>query len=285
MSRASIKGTIRKIRNGDRHNARSGIWLKLKLLKTLVQRDLESKYKGSVLGNLWPVLNQLAMLLIYTYVFSIVLRVKANMAELPGGQIGFGMWLFAGLLPWGAFMNGFLQASESVVNQSNLVKKVVFPLTLLPLVPICSGFIESLLGFVLLIVVVGIGANALHATLWLFPFILLTHFLFTAGLGYLVAALTVFLRDIPQSLRVLISLWFYLTPIVYPPDLIPEPWKDWVLAFNPMAAIVQIYRDIILVGRIQHGMEWGVTTLVAVVLFYVGLNLYRRLSPAFSDVL
>lgn len=114
-------------------------WAKLNLLKTLVQRDLEARYKGSFLGNLWPLLNQMSQLLIYTYVFAIVLQVKLSLKGLPeDNSFEFGLWLFAGLLPWIAFSGGLLQSTNSVVAQPNLVKKVVFPLTLLPLVPILS---------------------------------------------------------------------------------------------------------------------------------------------------
>ncbi|NER84142.1 MAG: ABC transporter permease, partial [Leptolyngbya sp. SIO1D8] len=122
-------------------------WAKLDLLKTLVQRDMETHYKGSILGNLWPLINQLAQLLIYTYVFAIVLRVKLTLRGLPAdNSFVFGLWLFAGLLPWIAFSTGLTQASRAVVAQPNLVKKVVFPLTLLPLVPVLTSFVESTFG-------------------------------------------------------------------------------------------------------------------------------------------
>ncbi|MBD0389352.1 MAG: ABC transporter permease, partial [Nostoc sp. C3-bin3] len=122
------------------------LWAKFDLLRTLVRRDLEARYKGSILGNLWPLLNQLSQLLIYTYVFSIVLRVKLSIESLPENNFTFGLWLFAGLLPWIAFSGGLMQSASSVLGQPNLVKKVVFPLTLLPLVPILSTFIESSFG-------------------------------------------------------------------------------------------------------------------------------------------
>lgn len=127
------------------------LWVKFDLLRTLVRRDLEGRYKGSILGNLWPLLNQLSQLLIYTYVFSIVLKVKLTLKTLPENNFTFGLWLFAGLLPWIAFTSGLIQSANSVVTQSNLVKKVVFPLALLPLVPILSTFIESSFGLMALI--------------------------------------------------------------------------------------------------------------------------------------
>ncbi|WP_340643506.1 ABC transporter permease [Phormidium pseudopriestleyi] len=259
--------------------------IKLNLLKTLVQRDLAARYKGSVLGNLWPLLNQLSQLLIYTYVFSIILKVRLPATNLPENSFTFGLWLFAGLVPWIAFTTGFMQAANVVVGQPNLVKKVVFPLSLLPLVPVLSAFIESTFGLMALIVMLAISSDTLHPTLFLLPLVWVTQLLFTAGLGYLTAGFTVFLRDIPQSLIVLVNLWFYLTPICYPATVIPEQWRELVFWLNPMAAIAETYRDIILVGEINHPGEWAVATLISLAIFGLGLWSYRRLRPAFADVI
>ena len=261
-------------------------WTKFDLLRTLVRRDLEARYKGSVLGNLWPLLNQLSQLLIYTYVFSIILKVKLSLKGLPAdNNIVFGLWLFAGLLPWIAFTGGLLQSATSVIGQPNLVKKVVFPLALLPLVPILSTFIESAFGLAALIVLVGISSHSLHGTLALLPLVWLPQLLLTAGLGYFTAGLTVFLRDIPQTLGVIINLWFYLTPIVYPASVIPEAWRNWVFYLNPLAAIAEVYRDLVLVGEVTHWLEWAIAWVISVVVFLAGLWVYRKLRPAFADVL
>jgi lipopolysaccharide transport system permease protein len=257
----------------------------LELLKTLVQRDLAARYQGSILGNLWPVVNQLAQLFIYTYVFSLVLKVKLSLTGIPSNHFTFGLWLFAGLIPWTAFVSGLMQAAVSVVAQPNLVKKVIFPLALLPLVPILSAFIESTFGLMALIVLLVISTQTLHGTLVLLPLIWVPQLLLTAGLSYLVAGMTVFLRDIPQSLALVTNLWFYLTPIVYPIAVIPEQWRQWVFRLNPLAAIAEVYRDLILVGAVQHGLEWGITTVVSLGVFYTGIWVYRRLRPAFADVL
>lgn len=259
-------------------------WVKLDLLKTLVQRDLEARYKGSILGNSWSILNQLAQLIVYTYLFSIVLRVKLSLHGLPANNFTFGLWMFAGLIPWIAFTTGFSGAATSVISQPNLIKKVVFPLALLPLVPICTAFVESSFGIMLLITFVAFSSKIIHATLWLFPLIWLPQLLLTAGLGYLVAGLTVFLRDIPQTIAVLLNLWFYVTPIVYPASLIPEQWRFLVFWLNPMTTIVEIYRDLVLVGEVQHWQELGVLWGIAVIVFAIGFVVYRRLRPAFADV-
>ena len=258
---------------------------KFNLLRTLVRRDLEARYKGSVLGNLWPLLNQLSQLLIYTYVFAIVLQVKLSLKGVPANNITFGLWLFAGLLPWIAFIGGLTQATTSVTAQPNLVKKVVFPLALLPLVPILAAFIESSFGLIALIILFAISTHTFHATLALLPLVWLPQLMLTAGLGYLLAGLTVFVRDIPQTLAVVLNLWFYLTPIVYPASAIPEKWRIYIFWLNPIAAISEVYRDLILVGHIHHWGELAVATLIANVVFLLGLWCYRRLRPAFADVL
>lgn len=261
-------------------------WANLGLLSTLVRRDMTARYKGSILGNLWPLVNQLATLLIYTYVFAIVLQVKLELDGLAGNSsLVFGLWLFAGLLPWLVFNNGLQQAANSVVSQPNLVKKVVFPLSLLPLVPIFSGFLENTFGLVALIAFVAFFHQTLNVTLLLLPLVWLPLLLLTVGLGYSAACLTVFVRDIPQTLTVVLNLWFYATPIIYPAELIPPPFQQWVFWLNPLAAIAAMYRDLILVGEVSHWGEWAVATALSAIICLLGFGLYRKLKIAFADVL
>ncbi|PZV18253.1 MAG: ABC transporter permease [Pseudanabaena sp.] len=281
-----MNGVIRKTKKLKRFLPVSDRqWAKFDLLRTLVRRDLEARYKGSILGNLWPLVNQLSQLLIYIYVFSVVLKVKLSLQGLPDNSFTFGLWIFAGLLPWISFVGGLTQASGSVVSQPNLVKKVVFPLALLPLVPVLSAFIESAFGLIALIFFVALMTHTLHATLALLPLVWLTQLLLTAGLGYLTAGLTVFLRDIPQTLGLVLNIWFYMTPIIYPASSIPETFRSWVFWLNPIAAIAEVYRDIILVGEIKHWSEWGVASAMSVIMLYCGFTVYKRLRPAFADVL
>ena len=262
---------------------------KFDLLVTLVQRDLAARYKGSVLGNFWTLIQQLTQLLIFTYVFSIVLKVKLSQTQLPtsplaGNNLLFALWLFAGLIPWSAVTGSLIPAASSVIAQPNLVKKVVFPLTLLPLVPIVTAFIDSTIGLTMLIVTLGLFAQTIHWTIFLLPLVWVPQLLLTAGMGYAVASLTVFLRDIPQTLGIGISFLFYLTPIMYPPDLIPLPFRDW-MRWNPFAVIVELYRDFTLWGSLQHGWEWSYLWVISTIVFWGGVSMYRRLSPAFADVL
>ncbi|MGI0490381.1 ABC transporter permease [Alkalinema pantanalense CENA528] len=268
----------------------SQLWVKIDLLKTLVQRDLAARYKGSVLGNFWTLINQLTQLLIYTYVFSVVLQIKLQQkgglphTALSNNNLLFALWLFAGLVPWTAVTGSLMAAATSVTNQPNLVKKVVFPLTLLPLVPIVSTFVDSAIGLVVLIAFLGFATQTVHGTLLLLPLVWIPQLMLTAGLGYLVAGLTVFLRDIPQTIGIVINLLFYLTPIMYPADLIPQPFRAWAL-WNPFTVIAEVYRDLVLWGTVQHLGEWAYLWAVATIVFGLGAWMYRRLTPAFADVL
>jgi lipopolysaccharide transport system permease protein len=281
-----MRGAVQKARTFSRQlRSNHPLGMKLNLLKTLVQRDLEARYKGSVLGNLWPLLNQISQLFIYTYVFSIVLKVKLSLQGVPDNHFNFGLWLFAGLLPWSAFSGGLIQAAGSVVGQSNLVKKVVFPLALLPLVPILSTFVEGSLGLMALILMVAVSTHTIHSTLCLLPLIWMPQLLLTAGLGYLMAGLTVFLRDIPQTMGVILNLWFYATPIIYPLSAIPEPLRPWIVWFNPMTAIAESYRDMIILGKLEHLRQLASTSVLSIIIFLIGLNCYRKLRPGFADVL
>lgn len=260
-------------------------WIKFDLLRTLVQRNLEVRYKGSIIGNLWPLVNQISQLLIYTYVFAIVLKVKLSLNGLPENNFTFGLWLFAGLLPWIAFTGGLTQGASAVITQPNLVKKVIFPLELLPLVPVLSAFIESAFGLIVLIFFVALTTHTLHITLALLPLVWLTQLLLTFGLSYMVAGLTVFVRDIPQMLVVVLNLWFYVTPIIYPASAIPEAFRGLVFWLNPIAAIAEVYRDIIIIGKITHWGEWAIASAMSAIIFYFGYTVYNRLRPEFADVL
>ena len=262
-------------------------WDKLDLLSILVKRDLETHYKGSILGILWPLIKQLSQLLIYTYVFSVVLKVKLSDRGLSTGDANFtfGLWLFAGLLPWLTFSTGLTQAARVVLQQKNLVTKVVFPLELLPLVPALSAFLESTFGLMALVTFSVFLNQSFHTTLLLLPLVWLPQLLLTVGLSYLTAALTVFIRDIPQVLGIILNLWFYGTPILYPANLIPEPIQTLVLWLNPLAAITAMHRDVVLIGTISHWQVWAVATVISAGICSFGYWTYDKLRSAFADVL
>ncbi len=257
----------------------------LDLLTMLLIRDLDARYKGSLLGKFWPLITQASQIALYTYVFGVILRVRVNIEGLPGTNLAFGIWLFAGLIPWLAFTGGLNQAAHSVTGHPNLVKKVVFPLSLLPIVPVLSSLVENSFGLVPLLIVFALIAHQIHATVLLLPFVWIVQILFTLGFSYIVAGLTVYVRDVPQTVSIILNIWFYLTPIVYPRSAIPARFRDFIFSINPMIAFVDAYRGLILSGRFDQWREFGAATIFSLIVFTLGFSLYRRLQPAFADVL
>ncbi len=257
----------------------------LDLLSMLLIRDLDARYKGSLLGKFWPLITQASQIALYTYVFGVILGVRVNIPGLADTKLAFGIWLFAGLLPWLAFTGGLMQAAHAVTGQPNLVKKVVFPLPLLPMVPVLSSLVENSFGLLPLLALFALLTHQIHATVLLLPFVWVVQILFTLGFAYIVAGLTVYLRDVPQSVSIILNIWFYLTPIVYPRTAIPVRLRSFIFSANPMVAFVDAYRSLILSGRFDQWTEFASATIFSLVVFTVGFSLYRRLQPAFADVL
>lgn len=262
-------------------------WYKLDLLKDLVQRDLAARYKGSVLGSGWALIKQLAQLLIYTYLFSVVLKVDPSDRGVPTGNanVTYSLWLFAGLLPWLTFSSSLSSAARVVLQQRNLVTKVIFPLELLPLIPVLSAFLESTFGLVVLILFTTTLSQTLHITLLLLPLAWLPQLLLTVGLAYLTAALTVFLRDIPEMVDIFLRVWFYATPILYPLDLVPDPIRTLITWLNPLTAVVATYREVILLGEISSWQMWSVAVGLSAIVCGLGYWVYQHLRSTFADIL
>ena len=263
--------------------------MKLNLLRVLVQRELAARYKGSIFGNFWSVAHQITQLVIYTYVFAVVLKVKLSQSAIPqtgriDDQLLFALWLFGGLIPWNAMTLSFMGSSTAVISQPNLVKKVVFPLVLLPLVPIATAFFDSTIGMMILIAAVAFALKTIHMTMFLLPLVWIPQLMLTAGIGYLLAGFTVFLRDIPQTVTIAVNLLFYLTPIMYPIEAVPEMFRP-IMKWNPAGILADLYRDLILWGEVRHLQEWGLLWILSAIVFTIGITVYRRLRPAFADVL
>ena len=257
----------------------------LDLLGMLLKRDLDARYKGALLGKLWPLINQAVQIVIYTVVFSTIMVAHVDIPGLNNSKLAFGVWLFTGLLPWIGFAGGISASATAVISQPNFVKKIVFPLPLLPVVPVITALIESLFGLLPLLIVVVAITHKLQPTILLLPIVWVVQALFTIGLAYVAAAITVYLRDIPQSIATILNVWFYLTPIIYPLSTLPAPVRRFVKFANPMTAFVDVYRALTLAGEIRDPAVLLCAGIWTVVVFVVGFTLYRRLQVAFADVL
>ncbi len=249
------------------------------LLKNLLLRDIRAKYKGSVFGALWTIINPLIMLLLYTYVFSIVLGVKWNTGQ---DTISFVMYLFCGLFPWMAFQEAISRSTNSIVENGSLLKSYPFPAKLLPFQIVISSMLNQLIGFAILIVVMLIVHLPFTKMFLLIPIVLLIQFAFTLGLAWFFSSINVFFRDISSSLGIILLMWMFATPIFYPESIVPENLK-FIITINPLAHIVEAYRNLLLEGKCLQTQRVVILLISSIVSLAAGYGLFNRTQQRFTD--
>ncbi len=248
------------------------------LLKELVKRDFQGRYAGSLLGLVWSFVQPLWMLLLFTFVFSTVMKITP--VGIRSGN--FAVFLFCGLLPWMALNEGVVRAATAVTENASLVKKLRFPSELLVLSAVLGALLhEAIAGVIFLVVLVLLGEMSWGGL----PLLLLAvplQIALTLGLGLLMGSINVFFRDTAQVLGMALTGWFYLTPIVYPATLVPSRLQAWI-GLNPLAALVGLYRQALLGGELALVPGTAGLALTAAVLVSAGFWLFRSLRPAFVD--
>jgi lipopolysaccharide transport system permease protein len=262
-------------------NPLATLWQRRSLVKTMVRRELTARYRGSAGGALWAVLQPVAMLGLYTFVFSAILKVKFGV---DGSTVAFAFYLFSGMIPWLAFSEALGRSPNAMLENANLVKKVVFPLEILPVNLVVTGLMTSLVSVAVLAAGLLAWRHALPWTIVLLPVLLVLQYLFTQGLAWLLASLGVFLRDVGHMIGLTLTAWMFLTPIMYPASAVPEAFR-WVLWANPMATLVESYRAILLEGQLPNWAMLGGFAVAAAATFAIGYAWFMRTKHAFADVL
>lgn len=233
------------------------------------------------MGIGWAIIHPAVMIVIFTIIFSGIFGARFGNAP---GHLSFAVYLFCGMLPWIAFSEGVQRATNSLLDNINLVKRVVFPMEALPVNLALAAVITQLLGTIVLLVTHLLLARQLHVTVLLLPLLLIPQLMATVGLGWLMASLGVFLRDMPQINQLALLAWMYLTPIFFPENLIP-PGYDWLIKYNPMAPLIRSYRRILLEGQMPDWRGLSFTLAFAVVCFVIGYWWFQRTKKAFADLL
>jgi lipopolysaccharide transport system permease protein len=251
------------------------------LLALMVKRDCLGRYKGSILGFFWPMINPIGHLFLYTFLFSIVLKVKFGG---DGSTGNFALYLMTGLLPWSAFSEALARSSTVILEHPNLVKRVVFPLQILPLMTVLSALFTEIIAFSILLVGVLIYSHALPLTILYLPLIIASQIMLTAGISWFVGSLSVYIRDIRHLMALALSAWMYGTPIVYPASALPESIK-FILWINPMAGIVLDYRRVVLEGLAPDWQRFAVYTTMAFVVCLLGFVFFEKTKKSFADVM
>lgn len=259
------------------------LWSNRQLLRQLVKREVISRYRGSFLGTAWSFFNPLLMLAVYTFVFTTVMKIRW-VEQGAVDKVNFAILAFVGLLVHGFFAECLNKAPTLIVSNVNFVKKVIFPLDALVWVLVGSALFHLGISVVVLFlaqIVLGVGVPWTFA---LFPLVLLPLILMMAGLGWLLASLGVYLRDISQVTGVISSIMLFLSPVFYPASSLPERIRPW-LAINPLTHIIEDSRSVLVFGRVPDLTRWGVSMGIGLTIMLLGYAWFQKTRKGFADVL
>ncbi len=249
------------------------------LLGEFTRRDFKGRYAGSALGFLWSFVQPLWSLALFTFLFSTVMKISPGIGERTDN---FAIFLFCGLLPWMALQEGITRATTAITDNSGLVKKMSFPSGLLVLAVVLAALLHEVIAAGLFLVILAVTG---HLTLSGLPVLLIAiplQIALTVGLGFLVASVHVFVRDTAQIISMLMMGWFYLTPIVYPMELVPYHFRP-IMEVNPLTVLVTLYREAFLGGGMLPWKALLPLVAAAAISLGVGAWVFYRLKPAFAD--
>jgi ABC-2 type transport system permease protein len=252
------------------------LWRYRSLLWFLILRNLRSQYKKSVFGYAWILLNPLLQVLVFTFVFSTILQTPSQHG------VSFTVFMLIGLIPWIFFSNSVMAATESVTSAGSLVTMVYFPREVLVTAAVLTRVVDLLAGLVILTVALIVeGLPVQLATLWILP-TLFVQLMFTLGLAFPLAALNLFFHDVRFLVGVGLHLWFFLSPIMYPSDIVPEQYAS-LYDLNPIARLTNAYRWAVLSGVAPplDSLIWAAG--VSIIAIIIGYYLFKKMEPAFAD--
>ena len=251
------------------------------LVWQLVRRDFEQRYVGSAAGWLWGAVHPLVLLLTYTFVFQFCIQVK-----LPEGEVtnNYTLYLFCGFLPWLLFQDTILRATGSLLENSNLITRTVFPAEVVAVSIFLSSLIHHMIAVAIVVVVTALWLNVVSPMILLLPVYMFFIGLLAVGVGWIVSSLHVYLRDTAQAVTVAMNLWFWITPIMIAESQIPKK-LHFLVALNPMSRVVRAYRDRLLSTRWPSLHELAVLAAFSVGVFVIGGLFFRHLKRGFADVL
>ena len=252
------------------------LWEYRELLYFLVWRDLKVRYKQTVLGATWAIIQPFFTMVVFSLFFG-------KLAKMPSDGIPYPIFSYAALVPWSFFANGLNQASNSLVGNSNLIKKVYFPRMAMPIASVLGGVVDFVLAFIMLIgMIFYYGMVPTINVIWL-PFFLMLAFMTSLGASLWLSAMYVQFRDVRHIIPFLTQIWLFATPIAYPSSLLSEPWRT-IYGINPMVGVVEGFRWALLGAHTAPGPIIIVSSFTAVGLLISGAFYFRRMEKTFADV-
>jgi ABC-type polysaccharide/polyol phosphate export permease len=266
---------------GEFFDALGTFYRKRWLLGYFIHRQVTRSYRRSYLGLVWAILGPLVWVFFLALIFSNVIGIKDRAVE-GDPTLNFGLFLYCGLLPFLTFSEALNKGINSIRSNSGLVQKVVFPLEILPFTNAIASMVDKVFGFGALLIMLLLFGRTLHPTLLYMPVIVVLQMIFILGLTYIMAVLGTFLPDVAEVMRPVIRGMFFVTPILWPPDRLPDS-LSWIEDYNPLAYLVNAYRDLILNGTLPGALSTLYFTLFSAALFIFGFALFVRLRPKFAD--
>ncbi len=254
------------------------------LIQNLVVRELKARYRGTVLGFLWSFFNPLLLMIVYTAVFGLILNPRDPTFE--SNPLVYALFLFCGILPWHWFSSSTLESANVLMINGNLIKKILFPAEILPIVTVTSNMIHFFFGLPILFLFMLVMGRPFTLYALLLPVVVFVQYVFSLGLSLMISSLTVHFRDIKDILANWLTFWFFATPIIYAmtfPSIQRAAPLRLMLNLNPMTHIIEGYHYCLYYGELFHWKRLGVTFLVSLIFFVVGYMIFDRLRDSFAE--
>jgi len=259
------------------------MWRHRDLIKQFMWREVVSKYKGANLGMLWSFINPLVMLLVYTFVFGIVFKSKWGI-QLSDSQAEFALTLFSGIITYSIFSDSLNKASGLIVLNPNYVKKVIFPLEIMPVASLGAILVHSAISLLIFIAGKAIFIGNINWILLLYPIILIPLLMLCMGLSWFLASLGVFIRDMGQTIVIITQILFYMTPVFYPISAVPKEFQN-IMLLNPISTIVENGRNVLMWGTLPDWYSLGKVTVISFIIMEIGYFWFIKTKNAFADVI
>lgn len=253
-----------------------------RLVMELTKRDIAGRYQGSVLGAFWSLINPLILLGMYSFVFGVIFKSRWN-NDPSSGLLGFSILIFAGMLIHGLFSEVSQRATELIVGNANYVKKVIFPLEILPWMTVLTGLFHMAMASIVLLAGIFLMEQRLPVTIFLAPLVILAYIPFVAGVGWILASIGVFFRDLKQLVGVLTALMQFLAPVFYPLSSVPPKLRVLIEA-NPLTLIITQLRTVAIDGQLPDWIGLTRYFVFSCLFALVSLWWFKRTSKAFADV-
>lgn len=253
------------------------------LVFQMIQREVLQRYRGSYMGFIWAFIHPVLMLLVYMFVFGVVMRIKWGVAG--HDDVQFGVIMFAGLLVHGLLGEVLTGSASLIVGNPQYVKKVVFPLQILPVITVGSALVHLLTGLCILLIIALLTGTHLQWTAFYAPLVIVPFLILMLGVSWLLSAVCVFVRDLAQMIGVIVTVLLFLAPILYPLSSVPPQLQTLMLWLNPLTVVVEQLRAVVLFGQAPNWLHLSVYSVISVVVMVFGYWFFMRTREAFADVI